>query len=64
MTLLPSFNGKEILTGKEIQTSRGYLITGVKRLASLDLNFFLFWRAGALLNIRSDKNYNERNAEV
>jgi hypothetical protein len=64
MTLLPSFDGKEILTGKEIQTSRYYLITGVKLLTSLDLNFFLFWKAGTLLNIRSDKNYNKRNVEV
>lgn len=32
MTFLPSFNGKEGRTGKEIQTSRDYLITGVKQL--------------------------------
>ena len=54
MTLLPSFNGKEIRTGKEIPRSRDYLITGVKLLASRDLNFFLFRKAWALLNIRSD----------
>lgn len=32
MALLPSFNGKERRTEKEIPTSRDYLITGVKRL--------------------------------
>lgn len=32
MTLLPSFNGKEGRTRKEIPTCRDYLITGVKQL--------------------------------
>lgn len=64
MTLLPSFNGKETPTGTETPTGRDYLITDVKRLASLDLNFFLFRKAWALLNIRNDKIYNKRNAEV
>ena len=64
MTLLPSFNGKETRTGTETPTGRDYLITDVKQLASLDLNFFLFRKAWALLNIRNDKIYNKRNAEV
>jgi len=38
MTLLPSFNGNKTRTGKEIPTSRDYLITDVKRLATLDPN--------------------------
>ena len=39
MTLLPSLNGKETWTGKEIRTGWDYLITGVKRLTLFDLNF-------------------------
>jgi len=46
MTSLLSFNVKESRPGKEIPTSRDYLIKGVKRLTSFDPNFFLFQRAG------------------
>ena len=44
MTLLPSFNRKEREIGGEIPTSRDYRIMGVKRLATLDPNFFFFER--------------------
>ena len=46
MTLLPSFNGNETRTKSEIQTSLDCRLTGVKRLATLNPNFFLFRRVG------------------
>jgi len=46
MMLLPSFNGEERRTGKEIPISRDNLIKGVKRLTPFDPNFFLLVRRG------------------
>ena len=40
MTLLPSLNGNKTWTNTEIQTSLDSRLTGVKRLATLDPNFF------------------------
>lgn len=42
MTLLPSFNGSKTGRKPEIQTSLDTRLTRVKRLATLDPNFFLF----------------------
>ena len=39
--LLPSFKGKETQTGIEILICWGSAITGVKRLTTFDLSFFL-----------------------
>ena len=55
MTLLPSFNETEPLTGKEIPTNHDYLITGVKRLTSFDSNFFLFLWVGFFYGLKKDK---------
>lgn len=41
MTLLPSFNGTKTRTKSEIPTSQDYLITDIKRFATLDPSFFI-----------------------
>ena len=41
MTLLPSFNGNGIRENAEIRACPDSRLTGVKRLAALDPNFFL-----------------------
>ena len=41
-TLLPSFNGNETWKKSKIQTNLDCRLTGVKRLATPDPNFFLF----------------------
>lgn len=55
MTLLPSFNRNGTERTTQIQTSLDSRITGIKRLAALDPNFFLFQRAGALKSVSRKK---------
>ena len=61
MTLLPSFNGKKTRTNIEIRASLDYRLTGVKRLATLDPNFFLFLRVGAYYGHKNSKVINRKD---
>ena len=58
MTLLPSFNGKERRTGKEILTDRDYLITDVKPLRVASPKFFLThgWRVFRMRDVKDFKS--------